>query len=417
MSPVSATIASVTSDDIFAGIDDLPWADVEHCWGPAVDTPQYLRDLRSPSDTVRDEAWYELEHSIYHLGARYPATQLAVPFLVRLALARDTPDRDRVLHLLMTLAIGYDTDHFPAGFDVDAQRKGLADLRAHTPESWERRMDGWVAAATTEQRRQRRERNRSHITLAGSIRAAESEVLAYEAVLAGVPVLRRLLDDADPSVRAATAYLLAWFPEAVDESITALTALLASEPSSSVVINALIALGLLPGASIAVLLPYLESRDEPIAWAAAGAMVAAGAPDEAVIARLGDALRADPRLKPGLLYRYGEFSSFASKCLAAIPDDMGPLAIDTAIAAFGSRADTRSAAKAAVALAFARPARTPRPAFADLDGQQQRVLRALVETGPEPWRLNNELDLLMSPHGMPRYYKDLHAYVEASCHD
>jgi len=77
---------AVTSDDIFAGIDDLPWAENEHCFGPASDTPRRLRELRSPSEAVRDEAIGELGQTIYHLGARFPATRLAVPFLVRLAL-------------------------------------------------------------------------------------------------------------------------------------------------------------------------------------------------------------------------------------------------------------------------------------------------------------------------------------------
>ena len=76
----------MTSDDIFAGIDDLPWAENEHCFGPASDTPRRLRELRSPSEAVRDEAIGELGQTIYHLGARFPATRLAVPFLVRLAL-------------------------------------------------------------------------------------------------------------------------------------------------------------------------------------------------------------------------------------------------------------------------------------------------------------------------------------------
>lgn len=405
----------MTSDEIFAGLDDVPWAESEHCWGPAVDTPGHLRNLRSASEDERDEAQYELGTSIYHLGARYPATHLAVPFIVRIVLAPDTADRAGLIEFLISLAIGYDTDHFPGGFDVDTQRKHLAELRAHTVESWEQHLDTWIAAAGDERQRERRQGRRAYWTLAGSLRSAESGVLAYEAVRAVVPDLRQLLADEDPRVRAATAYLLAWFPEDSVDSVVALTTLVGRETDSAVIINALIALGLLPGTSTAVIGSYLNSGEDPIAWAAASALVAADVPDAAVIARLGAALRANPSDKSGLLYRYGEFSSCASKCLAAVTGDLVPLAIDTAIDALSSGSSTqmRAAARAAVALAFPDTEPARQRAFAELDAQQQRVLRALVEVGPKPWQRNNELDLLLNPHNLPSYYGNLRAYIEA----
>lgn len=404
----------MTSDEIFTGLDDVPWAESEHCWGPAADTPRYLRNLRSASENERDEAQYELGTSIYHLGARYPATHLAVPFIVRIALAPDTADRAGLIEFLISLAIGYDTDHFPGGFDPDAQRKHLAELRAHTVESWEQHLDAWVAAAGDDRRRERRQARRGYWTLEGSLRSAESEVLAYEAVRAAVPDLRRLLTEDDPLVRAATAYLLGWFPEDSGDSVAALITLVSRETDSAVLINALIALGLLPGTPTAVIDRFLGSGENPIAWAAAAALVAANAPDEAAIARLGAALRSDPSDKYGLLYRYGEFACCASKCLAAVTGDLVPLAIDTAIEALSSGSSTqrRAAAQAAVALAFPDAAPDRRPPFAELDAQQQRVLRALEEAGPKPWQRNNQLDLLLNPHNLPSYYDDLRAYIE-----
>ena len=407
---------SVTRDSIFDGIDDLPWAEVEHCFGPAVDTPGHLWNLRSPSVNDRHEAWQELITSIYHLGDRFPASSLAVPFLMRLALAPDTPDRDGVIGFLMDLAIGHDTEHFPAGFDVDSQRQQLTVLRAHTAESWERHVDEWVAAEPDDRRRERRIRHRKYYTLSGSISGTESAVRAYEAVRAGIPELRRLLHDEDPGVRAATAYLLAWFPEDAVESTAALATLLATETAVPVVINAMIALGLLKSVSTTVLTPYLGSPDQPIAWAAAVALVCADVADQVVIARLGDALRCPPRDKFGLLYRYGDFGTCASRCLASITGTMAPFALDVAIAAFTPHSNTQmwAAAPAAVALAFPESSDTSRPAFADLEPQQQRVLRELVQAGPGPWRLNNKLDLLLTRHNMPRFWPELLAYVEGT---
>ncbi|GAA2024206.1 hypothetical protein GCM10009839_22470 [Catenulispora yoronensis] len=240
-------------------------------------------------------------------------------------------------------------------------------------------------------------------------------MLAYEAVRAGVPGMRQLLADEDPYVRAATAYLLAWFPEDSADSVTALTALLRRESDSGVVINALIALGLLPGAPTATIAPYLSSDDDPIAWAAAAALVAADAVDATVIERLGAALGSDSSNKTGLLYRYGEFSRCASKCLAAITGDLVPLAIDTTIDAFSESSLTQmwAAAPAAIALAFQGTAPAHEPAFAELNPYQKRALRALVAAGPRPWRQNNKLGLLLKPLRVPHIYNDLRAYVES----
>lgn len=409
----SGTIARVRDEEIFAGIDELPWAETEHCFGPATDTPQRLRDLRSPSEGARHNAIAELCTSIYHLGTRFPASHLAVPYLARLALAPDTPDRHHIIGFLTSLAIGHDTDSFPAGADATGLREMRTELLAHTPLSWEHHLDTWVAASPDERVRRSREGLRPSRTLTASLQDVESELLAYEAVLTCLPSLRALLWDTDEQVQAATAYLLAWFREECDASLPALTALLAAAPSSAVAINVLIALGMLSEDSAPVIAPYLTSEHEPVAWAAAAALAAAGAVDPAVIAKLCDALASDATEAHGLLLGYGEFPTCAQLCLAAMTGDAAAMALDGAIAAYARGADKIRAAKAAIALAFGDSSPQPRPPFAALDQAQRRVLRALVDGGPEPWRLNNYLRLFLRPRNMPGYFDDLQQYVEA----
>ena len=94
----------MTDDEIFAGLDEVPWDEVEDNWGPAVQVPALLRGLRSSSEQERWDAWDEIGQSIYNLGARFPATGYAVPFLARMALAADTPDRGDVICFLALLA-------------------------------------------------------------------------------------------------------------------------------------------------------------------------------------------------------------------------------------------------------------------------------------------------------------------------
>ncbi|MFE0627568.1 hypothetical protein ACFW3D_11385 [Streptomyces sp. NPDC058864] len=74
-------------DTVFAGLDSVAWADLDHAYGPAGDVPDLLRALASPDQEAADEAAQELWSSIVHQGSVYRATLPAVPFLARLTTA------------------------------------------------------------------------------------------------------------------------------------------------------------------------------------------------------------------------------------------------------------------------------------------------------------------------------------------
>ncbi|HEX4811553.1 MAG TPA: hypothetical protein VFV66_02225 [Nonomuraea sp.] len=84
------------------GLDEIPWADLKHAYGPAVDVPTALRALARPGhDPERAERLDHLDASIYHQGgAVYSAGAAAVPFLVELAATPGLPLRAEIVELI-----------------------------------------------------------------------------------------------------------------------------------------------------------------------------------------------------------------------------------------------------------------------------------------------------------------------------
>lgn len=88
------------------GLDEIPWADLEHAYGPATDVPVTLRALAAPGeDPEREERLFRLDTSIYHQGgAVYPAGAAAVPFLIELAATPGLPLRAEIVELIGSFA-------------------------------------------------------------------------------------------------------------------------------------------------------------------------------------------------------------------------------------------------------------------------------------------------------------------------
>jgi hypothetical protein len=71
---------------MFAGLEEIDWESLSHAYGPAIDTPQLIRDLCSEDQETVSRASSDLAGSINHQGSVYTATVAAVPFLVEAAL-------------------------------------------------------------------------------------------------------------------------------------------------------------------------------------------------------------------------------------------------------------------------------------------------------------------------------------------
>ncbi|MFF4621262.1 hypothetical protein [Nonomuraea jabiensis] len=225
-------------------LDRVSWGKLRHAYGPATDVPGQLRALASADEGERQEAMSALYTNIFHQGTRFPATPHAVPFLARLAADPATPDRELILHLLASLALGYEEGHLPEGVAVARWREESAGVQSRSEEEADAHLEQWVNEAPNDAVR----RDRAYVrrTYDHKLeRMFDAALLAaYDAVRENLPI--SLLADADPQVRTAAAYLVSWFPEEAETAGPALAGLAEADADPVTVATAMFALSLLP---------------------------------------------------------------------------------------------------------------------------------------------------------------------------
>ncbi|MFF3671577.1 HEAT repeat domain-containing protein [Microtetraspora malaysiensis] len=401
--------------DVLAGLDELDWAALSHAYGPADDVPGLLKALRSESHDERKRAVHELYGNIFHQGSRYQATAYAVPFLARLAVDPATDDRQEIVHLLASVAIGYDEAHLPRGVDIAGWRAEVGRMRAADPAEELRKIDEWVEVAQDEGERRVRSWRRDMFDHAESLRYAQDELGVYDAVRAEIPGLRRLLGDDDAETRSATAYLLGWFPEEAADSVLALRTLLASEIVTGVTANAIISAGLLSDAELIPRLREHLSGPEPLLrWAAAVALARLDVLDPEIIGALASASVDPPEadVAPGVHFLEGDPRAYASQTLAALDAKLPAESVDAVLEGLSRSAEvaTFSMATAALRLTFGEGAPRPLPPFKELTEPQRRVVRVLAELGPETWRWGNFVEIVRA-WNLPSTHAECRAYA------
>ncbi|MEN3615258.1 hypothetical protein AAH979_37745 [Plantactinospora sp. ZYX-F-223] len=196
------------------GWDAIDWADYEGAYGPATETPDILRAIASTDPQTAADGRFEFYSSLHHQGTVYPATVLAVPFLVELA---GRPGVHGRAELLSTIGQLCDPD----------QTNGEAQPSVHAA----------VAALS-------------------------------DTLLPG-------LDDPDPQVREATAYALA---RSGPHHAAALRTRWAVEPTPTVRASLLLGMVLHETAPSADLLRAALAEPFPVPQAAAFAFARAGLP-------------------------------------------------------------------------------------------------------------------------------------------
>ncbi|KAL7756434.1 hypothetical protein ACKLNR_013427 [Fusarium oxysporum f. sp. zingiberi] len=195
--------------DPLAGLDSIDWSRLNHAYGPADDVPLILRELQSRDPEVYKTAFDACWSNIYHQGTRYSASVAAIPFLYALLDSPATKDRETLLYLIVSLAIGHPNWAVPNGIDIH---------------EWERRL----AVMDPE--------DRGH---------AMQELMAYEAVELGLSSVTRCLDEDSASMRANAAHALAFFPRQSGPSRVALLDLRSRETNDNVRGTIVLALAIL----------------------------------------------------------------------------------------------------------------------------------------------------------------------------
>ena len=131
-------LRTIPTSGSLADLDETDWAAVRHAYGPAIDTPNELRLLHSDDAGVRADALARLSNSLCHQGSVYPASAVAVPFLARLALDHDQPDKADIVWLLAMIVAGaarVDADGDVARAIRNAVGRFVEPLRGLTRES------------------------------------------------------------------------------------------------------------------------------------------------------------------------------------------------------------------------------------------------------------------------------------------
>ncbi|KAF5621517.1 uncharacterized protein FTJAE_11238 [Fusarium tjaetaba] len=200
---------SLENTDPLAGLDSIDWSKLNHTYGPADDVPHILRELQSTNPDVYKTALDSCWSNIYHQGTRYSASVEAIPFLYALLDSPATKDREVILFLIVSLAIGNPDWAVPNGIDIKEWEERIA--RMEPP-------------------------NRGY---------AMHELKAYEAVERGLSSMVRCLSENSASLRANAAHALAFFPRHSDASVIALLDLLSRETNDNVRGTIVLALAIL----------------------------------------------------------------------------------------------------------------------------------------------------------------------------
>lgn len=167
-------------------VDQVPWAELHHAYGSAIDVPSQFQSLVSPDAEVRRRTIYSFTCNIFHQGSVYPATVAAIPIFQHLLRYKQVADKSKILELLASFAVGFTDDvienvdlgKFIGGTSNNSDSEDHADARE-----------------------------------------------CYLAVGAGVPLYELLLGDSDPRVVISASFTLAFFPAHAFASCRALLAL------------------------------------------------------------------------------------------------------------------------------------------------------------------------------------------------
>lgn len=89
------------------GLEDVPWADLQHAYGSAADVPDLLRKLLDPDPKVRDDVLSHLYSNVFHQGTRFPAASNVIPFLIEMCASPVVPNRYDLLRFWGSLITGY----------------------------------------------------------------------------------------------------------------------------------------------------------------------------------------------------------------------------------------------------------------------------------------------------------------------
>ncbi|MGX1808364.1 HEAT repeat domain-containing protein [Nocardia sp. NPDC055321] len=88
---------------MFDGLLDIDWASMQHAYGSAEEVPALLTAMKSGDAHERGAALDRFYSAVFHQGSVYQCTAASVPFLLEMARDPATPDRARIVDLLVQI--------------------------------------------------------------------------------------------------------------------------------------------------------------------------------------------------------------------------------------------------------------------------------------------------------------------------
>jgi hypothetical protein len=185
------------------GLEEKEWGKSSHAYGEASDVPGQLRDLLHGIPDRREAAFEALSCSICHQGTVYPASVLALPFLIEILGAPEAPDREAVAALVAGIMNG----------------QGYAEVHYREP-----RINPFTRQAMAPPP-DLDERLREERRVVADIRRIGARA---------VPLLLPFLADAYSEMRLEIARAVGLYPEEVELVVPALRAVLLDETAPNV---------------------------------------------------------------------------------------------------------------------------------------------------------------------------------------
>lgn len=187
----------------FSKLYEVDWKNTTHAYGEATDVPQQIMRLCSDDNEIREQAWWQLWGNLFHQGSRYPASVLAVPYLIDLLNYEQVYDKPRIMQYLLGLMLGYPEHYIHSMFDYD---KDILNFEYE-----------------------------------------EDAIFAelYHGVAEGIPVYIDFLENGSFEEKQAAVFLLAWFYPFQKKVVPALRYFIEEESNELVQANMLLALSYL----------------------------------------------------------------------------------------------------------------------------------------------------------------------------
>ncbi len=210
-------------------VDSINWAKLEHSHGTAEDVPAHLQAIAGTSEEARDAAFSYIWGYLLHQGTRHNSCPYIVRFLFELLEAPGCPVQQRLIDLLLALAVGYGEFFLPYGYDL-------------AKEEQRRQEDDWCGLLVYE----------------------EARATYYEVHARADRFKRFMGPENNPEVRLSATFAVAHFAQSLAAAHTEVAAYIRDETDPGQIQSLILCFGMLgrfadPRPDLGILTPYLDA--------------------------------------------------------------------------------------------------------------------------------------------------------------